>query len=224
MMFSTYEECSKKIKEILNQMALYDKPYIFEGKAQYGGYWREENQRPYLSDFTTSNYDKGFSANACIKLIFNGEEVKNFVKISFDELDGKYRLSVAFNLDKEIIKDKNRIQMALFTCDLNNCDYLKNVYNPFVSFEYNYASQYAYIASKKEFNSISEEYIEMFLNNALSYDFLFNRQSWIQYLYGWLSDIDNEDYYMLDETFDIDDVLRENIEIQKSIETIQYDL
>ena len=114
--------------------------------------------------------------------------------------------------------------MALFACDLNNSDYLRTPYNPFVSFGYNYVSKYAYISSKKEFNSISEEYIEIFLNNALSYEFIFDRQSWIQYLYGWLDDIDNEDYYMLDEDFEIDDVIRDNIEIQKSIETIQYDL
>lgn len=223
-MYSTYEECSNKIKEILNEMATYDRPYIFEGKAHYGGYWSEERTRPYLSDFTIQNYGKGFTANACVNLVFDGVEVKNYVRISFDELDGKYKLSVAFNLDKDVIKDKNQIQMALFACDLNNSGYLETRYNSSVSYGYSYVGKYAYISSKKEFNLISDECIEMFLNNALSYDFIFDRQSWIQYLYGWLDDIDNEDYYMLDEEFDIDDVLRDNIEIQKSIETVQYDL
>ena len=223
-MFNTYEEYSNKLKEILNQMATCDKPYIYEGKAQYGGYWSKENARPYLSDFKITDYDKGFSANAYIKLVINGTEVKNYVRISFVEQDGKYAISVSFNLDKEIIEDKNQIQMAFFVCDLNNSDYLKTAYNPFVTFGYNYVGKYAYIMSKKEFNSISKEHIEMFINNALSYEFIFDRQSWIQYLYGWLDDIDNEDYYMLDEDFEIDDVLRDNIEIQKSIETIQYDL
>lgn len=227
-MFTTYEECSNKIKEILNEMATVNKPYVFEGSAHYGGYWSSEYYRPYLTDLKIEDYKyvdyKGFSACANINLTIKGKSLKNSVKISFEEKEGKYTISALFNLDKDIFEDKNQIQMTLLACDLNNSNYLKNIYNPYTLFKYNYVEKYAYIESSKEFVSASEEYISMFLNSALSYDFIFGRFSWIQYLYRWIDDLDDADYFMLDEEYDIDDVLRDNIEIREEIDNTYYDL
>ena len=221
-MFSTYEECSNKIKELLNEKATNNIPYVYEGIAHYGGYWNPDYTHPYLEELKTKDYKyddfRGFDISAYINLRINNLDVQNSVRISFEERNGKYTISVSISLDNKVIADKNKLQMALFACDINNSGYLKDWrYSPSALFVYDYTNNHAYIDAIKEFVSISEEDIYMFLSSALCY-----RK--IEFIYGWLGDIDNEDYYMLDEDFEIDDVLRDNIEIQKSIETIQYDL
>lgn len=244
-MYSTFDEIVTKIKENINEKASKNVPYIFKVfKESYNGYWNMEDKRPYLSEIRISEYDeidgrRMFDADAKVNLVINGIEFKNNIHIILAEYMGKYNFEVSFDLDKNIIMEKDPIQMALFACDLNNSGYLIDMGNPYRTFEYNYESGFACIKSGKEFTSIDDNEILFFLDSAILYERIFIGMATIQYIYLWIDDIDdiddndiddlpNMDYdeyslYMLERKYG-KNILKTNKSIKDSIDSIKYDL
>lgn len=239
MVYSTFDEIVTKIKENINEKASENVPYIFKGS--YMGYWNMEDKRPYLSEIRIYEYDeidgqRMFKAGAKVNLVINGREFKNNIHIILTEYMGKYNFEVSFGLDKNIIMEKDQIQMALFACDLNDSGYLIDRGNQYRTFKYDYEGGFACIESGKEFTSIDDNEILLFLDSAILYECIFIGMARIQYIYLWIDDIDdndiddlpNMDYdeyslHMLERKYG-KNILKTNKSIKDSIDSIKYDL
>lgn len=243
MVYSTFDEIVTKIKENINEKASKNVPYIFKG-SHYMNDWNMEDKRPYLSEIRISEYDeidgqRMFEAYAKVSLVIGGEKVKNNIHIILAESMGKYNFEVTFDLDKNIIMEKDQIQMALFACDLNNSGFLIDRGNQYKTFKYDYEGGFACIKSGKEFTSIDDNELLFFLDSAILYECIFIGMTKISYIYLWIDDIDdiddndiddlpNMDYdeyslYMLEQKYG-KNILKTNKFIKDSIDSIKYDL
>ena len=243
MVYSTFDEIVTKIKENINEKASKNVPYIFKG-SYYMNDWNMEDKRPYLSEIRISEYDeidgqRMFEAYAKVNLVINGREFKNDIYIILTESMGKYNFEVSFGLDKNIIMEKDPIQMALFVCDLNDSGYLIDRGNQYRTFKYDYEGGFACIKSGKEFTSIDDNEILLFLDSAILYECIFIGMAKISYIYLWIDDIDDIDDNDIDDLSNMDydeyslymlerkygkNILKTNKSIKDSIDSIKYDL
>ena len=242
MVYSTFDEIVTKTKENINEKASKNVPYIFKGS--YNGHWNMGDKRPYLSEIRISEYDeidgqRMFDAYAKVNLVINGREFKNDIYIILTESMGKYNFEVSFGLDKNIIMEKDPIQMALFVCDLNDSGYLIDRGNQYRTFKYDYEGGFACIKSGKEFTSIDDNEILLFLDSAILYECIFIGMAKISYIYLWIDDIDDIDDNDIDDLSNMDydeyslymlerkygkNILKTNKSIKDSIDSIKYDL